>query len=118
MQDLAVMLYANCDATYEVRKYLDRHIRTLSDFRNPNSATPIMNSVLRLVSSFNDGMLSPVLTELREEVDRYMNIMNTLSKLAEKDLTMLNKQDDEENDHPSGQALVELDVIENDDVDE
>ena len=120
MQDLAVMLYANCGVTYDVRKYLDRYIRKREfiGFRDPAPAAAIMGPVLSLVNSINDGMLNPVLTELQQEGGRYMSIMNVLSRLAEKDLTKLNKQEAKANHSPSGQALVELDIVENDDIDE
>ena len=121
MQDLAVMLYANCDATYEVRKYLNRYIQKMEfiGFRDPAAATAIMDSVLRLVSSINDGMLNPVLPEVQEERNRYMSIMNELSRLAEKDLAELYKQDDAANHKPSDQAPVEpVENVENDEADE
>ena len=117
MQGFAVMLYANCDVTYEVRKNLNRHIPPFNEFRDPDRAKPIMNSVLYLVSGINDGMLGPVLTELQQEGGRYLSIMNALSRLAEKDLTKLNKQEAKANHSPSDQALVELDIVENDDAD-
>lgn len=121
MQDLAVMLYANCDATYEVRKYLNRYIRELEfiGFRDPAAAAAIMDSILRLVSSINDGMLNPVLPKVQEERNRYMSIMNALSRLAEKDLAELYKQDDSANQKPSDQAPVEpVENVENDEADE
>ena len=117
MQDWAVMLYANCEAVYEVRKSLYRHILPRSEFRNPNPATVIMNSALSLVNGFNDGKLNHALVDLEQDDNRYMNILNALSRLAEKDLAKLNKQEDAANHSPSGQALVELDIVENDDAD-
>lgn len=104
MQDLAVMLYANCDATYEVRKYLDRHMRALSDFRDPAPAVAIMDPVLSLVNSINDGMLNPVLSEVQQERNRYWNILHALSKLAEQDLAELNKQEYAANHKPSDRS--------------
>jgi len=104
MQDLAVMLYANCDATYEVRKYLDRHMRVLSDFRDPAPAVAIMDPVLSLVNSINDGMLNPVLSEAQQERNRYWNILHALSKLAEKELAELNKREDAANHKPSDRS--------------
>lgn len=101
MQDLAVMLYANCEATYEVRKYLNRYIPPLNEFRDPDPATPIMSAVLCLVSNFNDGMLDRSLTDFPQDIDRYTSIMNMLTRLAKKDLAEPCEQESEVNNKPS-----------------
>ena len=76
MQEWALMIYANCEATYEVRKSLYHHI----DKSKTDTALEIMNSILSLVSSFNDGQLDQSLADLAQYGNRYTNVYNALAK--------------------------------------
>lgn len=78
MQEWAIMIYANCEATYEVRKSLYRHIESSES----DIAAEIMNSMLRLVSSFNDGNLDRSLVDLEQYGNRYTTVANKLAKLV------------------------------------
>ena len=78
MQEWAILIYANCEATYEVRKSLYRHIESSES----NIAAEIMNSMLRLVSSFNDGNLDRSLVALDQYGNRYTTVANALAKLV------------------------------------
>lgn len=111
MQEWAVMIYANCEATYEVRKSLYRHIKS----SDSDSATAIMNSTLSLVSSFNDGKLDRTLLDWEQDGNRYTSVINVLTKLVAKETkkakTESKKDIPKQGDEKPGKP-------ENDDVDE
>lgn len=82
MQDLAVVLYANCDASYTVRTSLKRYVeRPDSNSKSPDSASVMIDSMLKLVSSFNDGNPDRLHIELKQYGNRYMNVLNELSSI-------------------------------------
>lgn len=82
MQELAVMLYANCDASYTVRKSLRSHVNS-AEFMHTSvtasaAADKLMSALLDLVSSFNDGKLQLPFANLEKNSNRYTSVLNVL----------------------------------------
>lgn len=113
MQEWAIMIYANCEATYEVRKSLYRHIESSEN----DIATELMNSMLRLVSSFNDGNLDQSLVDLVQYGNRYTSVANALAKSVADALPQKTKPQNEAKNVSSGQGDVEAEEFEKDDAD-
>lgn len=113
MQNLAVLLYANCDATYAVRKFLSRHVEK----QDSDPAANIMDAMLNLVSSFNDGELDRIFTDFEPYGNRYTNVVNALSKLVTNALPKTKKQNIAADNDTPNQSDVEAEKVENDDAD-
>lgn len=116
MQEWAIMIYANCEATYEVRKSLYQHI----DTSKTDTAPEIMNSMLRLVSSFNDGNLDQSLVDLVQYGNRYTSVANALAKLVADALRKTEKPQkpkNKKNKKTIAQTDESTEKVENDDAD-
>lgn len=116
MQEWAIMIYANCEATYEVRKSLYRHIESSES----DIAAEIMNSMLRLVSSFNDGNLDRSLVDLEQYGNRYTTVANKLAKLVADTLRGTKKTQEtknKKNKNSFTQTDEPTEKVENDDAD-
>lgn len=116
MQEWAIMIYANCEATYEVRKSLYRHIESSES----DIAAEIMNSMLRLVSSFNDGNLDRSLVDLEQYGNRYTTVANKLAKLVADTLRGTKKTQEtknKKNKNSFAQTDEPTEKVENDDAD-
>lgn len=114
MQNIAVLLYANCEATYAIRKYLSRYVETQA----LDSATKIMDALLKLINSFNDGKLDRALTDFEPYGNRYTNVVNALSKKVLNALNKTKRQNTVTVDDSQNLSDEEPEKVENDDADE
>ena len=111
MQEWVIMIYANCEATYEVRKSPHCNID-----ENKNEIAPeVIKFMLTLVSSINDGKLDQSLEDLEQYGNRYVNVANALDKLVKDALSQPTEQTTPAENYSLNQSNEEDD---NDDSDE
>lgn len=111
MQEWVIMIYANCEATYEVRKSPHCNID-----ENKNEIAPeVIKFMLTLVSSINDGKLDQSLEDLEQYGNRYVNVVNALDKLVKDALSQPTEQKPPAENYSLNQSNEEDD---NDDSDE
>lgn len=111
MQEWVIMIYANCEATYEVRKSPHCNID-----ENKNEIAPeVIKFMLTLVSSINDGKLDQSLEDLEQYGNRYVNVVNALDKIVKDALSQPTEQKTPAENYSLNQSNEEDD---NDDSDE